>query len=165
MTIVTVFLLSEFLVCCWWHNSVLFYLKLRSSKFSLITPVRKMLHWLPVEHHSVFKTALLLSSSYKVVILNSLNLFLNLDIVCTLQVEVKLVVCCWRSHTLPYQFVDVISILVSALHNYDPPKMWNDLPDNVRSATSLYLFRKLKIYFTKVYLPYFLLCPGLSLWH
>ena len=30
-----------------------------TTKYSYITPVRKTLHWLPIEHHSVFKTALL----------------------------------------------------------------------------------------------------------
>ena len=30
-----------------------------TTKYSQITPVRKTLHWLPIEHHSIFKTALL----------------------------------------------------------------------------------------------------------
>ena len=30
-----------------------------TTKYSHITPVRKILHWLPIEHHSIFKTALL----------------------------------------------------------------------------------------------------------
>ena len=30
-----------------------------TTKYSHITPVRKILHWLPIEHRSIFKTALL----------------------------------------------------------------------------------------------------------
>ena len=30
-----------------------------TTKYSHITPVRKILHWSPIEHHSIFKTALL----------------------------------------------------------------------------------------------------------
>ena len=30
-----------------------------TTKYSDITPVRKIVHWLPIEHHSIFKTALL----------------------------------------------------------------------------------------------------------
>ena len=30
-----------------------------TTRYSHITPVRKTLHWLPIEHHSIFKTALL----------------------------------------------------------------------------------------------------------
>ena len=30
-----------------------------TTKYSHITPVWKTLHWLPIEHHSIFKTALL----------------------------------------------------------------------------------------------------------
>ena len=49
-------------------------------KYSHITPVGKTHQWLPVEHHSVFKTApYWCTSSNKVAIPNVLNLFLNLD--------------------------------------------------------------------------------------
>ena len=30
-----------------------------TNKYSYITPVRKALHWLPIKHHSIFKTAVL----------------------------------------------------------------------------------------------------------
>ena len=68
------------------------------TKYSHIAPVRKILHWLPIERPSVFKNA------YKVVVLNMLNLFLNLDTLCTILAEVKPMVCCLRSHTLSHQF-------------------------------------------------------------
>ena len=41
---------------------------INTTKYSHITPVRKTLHWLPIEHGSIFKTALLvykfLNNSY-----------------------------------------------------------------------------------------------------
>ena len=76
-----------------------------TTKYLHITPVRKTLHWLPTEHHSIFETALLV-----------------------------------------YKFL-----------NY--PKIWNDLPDDLRSATFVHSFRKkIKTYlFVQAYPLSFLL--------
>ena len=77
--------------------------------------MRKTLHWLPIEHRSIFKTALLvykfLHSGYP----KYLYLSLNLDIVSITHVKAKLMVCSLRSHTLPLQYMSPLSILVSAL--------------------------------------------------
>ena len=97
-----------------------------------ITPVGKTLHWLPIEHRSVFKTDLLVYKVYKVVTLHILNLFLKLDTVCIILVAVKLMVWCLRCHTLPHQYISRVSTLAPALH-----KICTDLPDDVHSATSL----------------------------
>ena len=43
-------------------------------------------------------------------------LLINLNTVCTILVEVKQAVWCWRSHTLSRQYLSLPSILVSALH-------------------------------------------------
>ena len=48
--------------------------------------------------------------SYKVVILNILNIFFRLDIVCTTYAKVKLMVCCTRFHTLLRQYISLLSI-------------------------------------------------------
>ena len=49
-----------------------------TTKYSHITPVRKILHWLPIEQRSIFKTALLV---YKFLNCGQdiLHLFLNPD--------------------------------------------------------------------------------------
>ena len=70
-----------------------------------ITHVRKTPQGLPVEHYAVFKTALLVYRSYKVVILNIFSPFFKLDTVCTMLIEVKLTVWCLRSHTLSDQYI------------------------------------------------------------
>ena len=46
-----------------------------------------------------------------------------------------------RSHTLPLHYISLLSILASALL-YDATMIWNDLPDDVHSATSLHSLRK-----------------------
>ena len=84
-----------------------------TTKYSHITPVRKSLHWLPVLHRSVFKTALLV---YKFLHnQNTLNLSLNPGIVCIEHAEVNLMVCCLRSHIV-LQYISLKSILALALH-------------------------------------------------
>ena len=54
------------------------------------------------------------TSSYIVVIQHILYLSLNLDIVLT-HIRAKLMVCSLRSHTLPLQYTNILSILASAL--------------------------------------------------
>ena len=74
------------------------------------------------------------TSSYKVVILNTFNLSVNPDIVCTKYVEVNMMFCWLRCHTLHRYFI-VQSILATAW-------IWNDLTDDVRSAKSLSSVKK-----------------------
>ena len=50
------------------------------------------------------------------VLLNILDLFLYLDTVCTILAGVKPMVWCLRSHTLPHQYISLLSISASALH-------------------------------------------------
>ena len=54
------------------------------------------------------------TSSYSVVIQNTLHLSLNLDLVFVTPVKAKLMVCSLRSHTLPLQCISLLSILASA---------------------------------------------------
>ena len=126
----------------------------KASKYSHATPIRKALHWLPIKQCCIFKTALLVykflhtgcpsyfspflktrRSPYNTRASKSGNLLLEIP-----------------------QFIP--SVHKSARHfgysfAYDAPKIWNDLPDDVRSATSIHIFRKrLKSYlFTKSYPP------------
>ena len=84
-----------------------------------------------VEHCSIFKTTLLV---YKVVILNILNLFLNLDIMCKIHIGVRLMAWYFRSHTLPHPYISrLLNTLVSA---FDASKIWNDLTDDIQQLLS-----------------------------
>ena len=125
-----------------------------TTKYSFITPVRKTPHWLPIEHRSIFKTCLLVYKFPYGGYSKYLYLSLDLDIVSITHIKAKLIVCSWRSHTLS------LSVYKSSKHfglsfAYDDPKILNNLPDDVHSATSLHPFRnKLKTYlFAQAYPP------------
>ena len=123
-----------------------------------ITPVQKTLHWLPIEHHSILKTALLvykfLHSGYPKYFVHFPEPRHNVYDTCKSQADGV--------------FLEVphfaTSVYKSTKHfglsfAYDAPNIWNDLPDNVCLATSLHSFRKkLKTYlFANAYPPEFLL--------
>ena len=125
-----------------------------NTKYSHITPVRETLHWLPIEYHSIFKTALLV------------NKFLHSGYPKYLVPFLRPIYSVYNTHKI--QADDVFpevphfapSVYKSAKHfslhfAYDAPKIWNDLPDDVRFATSLHSFRKkLKTYlFAQAYPP------------
>ena len=124
-----------------------------TTKYSHITPVRKSLHWLPVLHRSVFKTALWV---YK---------FLHSGHPKYFEPFLKPRHNVYRTRRSPSDGVllevpHCASIYKSKKHfglsfAYDAPRIWNDLPDDVRSAKSLSSFRKkLKTYlFEKAYPP------------
>ena len=117
-----------------------------TAKYSHITPVRKILHWLPIEHRSVFKTALLV---YKFLHCGHPKYFAPF-------LKSKQRVSNTHKSQADGVFLEVphfaTSIYKSSKHfglsfAYDAPKIWNDLPDDVRLATSLHSFRrKLKTY-------------------
>ena len=91
-----------------------------TTKHSQITPVRKTLHWLPIEHSSIFKTASLvykfLHSDY---LKYTLYLSLNLDKVFITHIKAKRMVCSLRSHTLPLQFTKHFGLSFA----YNAPKI------------------------------------------
>ena len=110
-----------------------------TTKYSHITPVRKSLHWLPVLHCSVFKTALLV---YK---------FLHSGHPKYFELFLKPRHSVYRTRRSQSD-----GVLLEVPHcAYDAPRIWNDLPDDVHSAKSLSSFRKkLKTYlFEKAYPP------------
>ena len=86
-----------------------------TTKYSHITPVRKILHWLLIEHRSIFETALLVYKFLHKGHPKYLHLSLNLDTVSITHVKAKLMVCSLRSHTLPLQYMSPLNILASAL--------------------------------------------------
>ena len=125
-----------------------------TSRYTSITPVLKKLHWLPVEHHPVFKKATLVykflhtgfskyfspyissySSSYSTRHSQSGGNFL---VIPKFQPSVHKSV-----KQFGYSFA------------FDAPTGWNALPEEIRASPSLASFRKcLKTYlYTKAYPP------------
>ena len=125
-----------------------------TSQYTSITPVLKKLHWLPVEQHTVFKTATLVykylhtgfpryfapylssySSSYSTRHSQSGGNFLVIPKFCPFV------------HKSVKQFGNSFA--------FDAPTVWNALPDEIRASPSLASFRKqLKTYlYTKAYPP------------
>ena len=112
------------------------------------------LSWLPIEHHSIFKTALLVDKFLHRAYPKYFAPFLKpRHIVCNTCKSQADGVFLQVPHFAP-------SVYKSSKHlglsfAYDAPNIWNDLPDGVRSATSFHSFRKkLKTYlFTQAYLP------------
>ena len=118
-----------------------------------ITPILKQLHWLPVNFYCMFKTTTLL---YKFLHSGSPSYFGPfLSLSCSYSAK--------RSHP-NRQYLTVPSFISSLCKSvqhvghsfaFDAPKIWNNLPNGVCSATSFASFRKkVKSYlFAKVYLP------------
>ena len=103
------------------HNS-LAGIVTNTTKYSHISPVRKIVHWLPIEHCSIFKTALLVYKFLIVVIQNILHLFLNPDKVSTTHAEAKLMVCSLRFATSLYKSSKPLALSFA----YDTTKIWYD---------------------------------------
>ena len=123
-------------------------------KYAHVTPILQKLHWLPVKYRCIFKTATLV---YKFLHSGSPSYF---------KLFLSFSSCPYSTrHSHPdRQYLTVppfhSSVFKSAKHfghsfAFDAPKIWNDLPQDVRSATSVASFRKkLKTYlFAKAYPP------------
>ena len=133
-------------------------------RYAHVTLILKQLHWLPVKYRCMFKTATL---DYKYLHSGSPSYF---------EPFLSLSSCSYstRSGHPDHQYLTVPpfrpSVFKSVKHfdhsfGFDAPKIWNELPHDVRSATSVASFRKkLKTYlFAKAYPPYPLLSPCVSL--
>ena len=112
--------------------------------YARVTPILKKLHWWPVKYRCMFKTATLVYKFFNSGSPSYFELFLSVT-----------------------QIVNTSQFLFSTHQSFksvkhfghsfafDAPKMWNELPHDVHSATSVASFRKeLKTYlFAKAYLP------------
>ena len=111
------------------------------------------LHWLPIEHRSIYKTALLvyklLHSAYPkyfVPLLKPRHSVYNTPKSQADGVFLEVL------HFAPSVYKSCKHFGLSFVH--DVPKFWNDLRDDVCSATSLDSFRKLNTYlFAQAYPP------------
>ena len=123
-------------------------------KYAHVTPILQKLHWLPVKYRCIFKTATLVYN------------FLHSGSPSYFEPFLSFSSCPYSTrHSHPdHQYLTVppfhSSVFMSAKHfghsfAFDAPKIWNDLPQDVRSATSVASFRKkLKTYlFAKAYPP------------
>ena len=124
-----------------------------TTKYSHITPVRKVLHWLPIKYRSIFKTAMLV---YKFLHSGNPKYFEPFLIPRHSAYNTRRS----QSDGIFLEVPHFASVFKSRKHfglsfAYDAPMIWNDLPDEVRSANSLASFRsKLKSYlFGKAYPP------------
>ena len=123
------------------------------KKYAHVTPILKQLHWLPVKYRWLFKTARLV---YK---------FLNSGSPSYFEPFLSLNSCPYstrRSHP-DHQYLTVppfhSSVFKSVKHfghcfAFDAPKIWNELPHDMRSTSVASFRQKLKTYlFTKAYPP------------
>ena len=111
-----------------------------ASKYTHITSILRILHWLPIRQHIIFKTLVLVYkylttgqpkyfapylSLYKSAMntrrSNPKNLFLQVPHYCA------------SIHKSKVHFNNSFS--------YDAPKLWNDLPHDIRSAPNLSCFK------------------------
>ena len=104
----------------------------RSSKYSSITPTLKKLHWLPVKYRIIFKVVLLTFKALHGSAPNYLRTLLQSYIPSrSLRSETgNLLIMPKARRKLGCQ-----SFAVAA------PKLWNDLPVNIRTTTSIVSFR------------------------
>ena len=123
-------------------------------KYAHVTPILQKLHWLPVKYRCIFKTATLVHKFLRSGSPSYFEPFLSFSS-CPHSTR--------QSHP-DRQYLTVppfhSSVFKSAKHfghsfAFDAPNIWNDLPQDVRSATSVASFRKkLKTYlFAKAYPP------------
>ena len=134
-------------------------------EYAYVTPILKQLHWLPIKYRCMFKTATLV---YKFLQSGSPSYFLPF---------LSLRSCSYSTrHSHPdHQYLAVppfrSSIFKSVKHfdhsfAFDAPKIWNELPHDVRSATSVASFRKkLKLTCLQKHIPHSLSCHPVSLWY
>ena len=123
-------------------------------KYAHVTPILKQLHWLPIKYRCMFKIATLV---YKFLHSGSpfyFQPFLSLSS-CSYSTRRSHPDCQYR--TVPPFCSSVFKSVKHFDHSFafDAPKIWNELPHDVRSAASVVSFRKkLKTYlFAKAYPP------------
>ena len=125
----------------------------RSSKFCHISPVLKSLHWLPVRYRIQFKTLTLIYKFLK----NGTPKYFEPHLIqysCAVNTRRS-------SPDQMYLHIPAYkpSVIKSKVHfqfsfSHDGPTLWNSLPHDIRSASSLSMFRRrLKTYLFRVAFP------------
>ena len=124
------------------------------TKFDHVTPILKGLHWLPVSYRCLFKTATLVYKYLHSGLPSYLGPYLS-QTSCTYKTRQsqpdRQYLTMPPYHSSLYKSAKQFGLSFA----FDGPKIWNDLPDDVRGATSLASFRRrLKTYlFSKAFPP------------
>ena len=123
-----------------------------TSKYSHITPVLYSLHWLPIEQRSIFKTLTIIYKFLQTGLPKYFSPHLSVY-TCSVNTRrsspaklfLKKPRYTARIHKSKVQFDNSLT--------YDGPNLWNDLPHDIRSASTVSSFRrKLKTYlFSKAF--------------
>ena len=112
-----------------------------TSKFAHISPILNSLHWLPVKYRCIFKTCMLI---YKYLDTGLPSYFTSYIARYSSSMVTR------RSD--PSNLFLEVPAFSSSFHkskshfqhsfSYDGPKLWNDLPHDIRTASSLFSFRR-----------------------
>ena len=130
-----------------------------TTRYTSITPVLKKLHWLPVEHRSVFKIVTLVYNFLHTGFPKFLLHTSHPTAVPTVPGAVRVVVISLSFPSFNPQSINLSKSLVIVA--FDAPTVWNALPEEISASPSLASFRKrLKPTFTHLSLTY----PRCSLW-
>ena len=125
-----------------------------TSRYTSITPVLKNLHWLPVQHRSVFKTATLV---YKFLHTGFPKYFVPYISSYSSSYNTRRSQSGGNFLVIPKFQPSVHKSVKQFGHSFafDAPTVWNALPDEIRVSPSLASFRKrLKTHlYTKAYPP------------
>ena len=123
-------------------------------KYTHVTPILKQFHWLHVKYQCIFKTATLVCKFCIVVLLRILNRSCLSVVVSIVPDIVTQIVNTLQFLLSTHQSLSQLKIL-AIVFAFDTPKIWNELPHDVRSATSFSsISKKLKSYlFAKAYPP------------
>ena len=110
------------------------------SRYSHVSPILKSLHWLPVKQRIIFKTMLLI---YKFLTTGKPKYFASYLSSYTSAVNTR--------RSCPEKMFLNVPSYSSAVHkskvhfnksfSYDAPKLWNDLPLEIRTAPTLSCFK------------------------
>ena len=113
-----------------------------APRFSYVSSILKSLHWLPVKQRIIFKTLLLI---YKFLTTGKPKYFAPYLSLYTSAVKTR--------HSNPEMMFFKVPFCSSSVHkslihfnksfSYDAPKVWNDLPLEIRTAPTLSCFRSL----------------------
>ena len=117
-----------------------------TSKYTRITPVLKKLHWLPVEHRSVFKTATLV---YKFLHTGFPKYFAPYISSCSSSYSTRCSQSGGNFFVIPKFQPSVHKSIKQFGYSFafDAPTVWNALPEEICASPSLASFRKrLKTY-------------------
>ena len=113
----------------------------RSSKYSHITPVLRSLHWLPIKYRIQFKTATIIYKSLHTGVPAYFNSHLT-RYTCTVNTRRGSPDNLYLHVPLYKTSINKSKVQFQNSLGYDGPSLWNALPHEIRSAPTLFRFRR-----------------------